>query len=80
VTEPECNEALRELYVFLDGELTVERRATIRQHLDGCHDCLEAYDFEAELKMVIARKCVDTPPDHLRERIARALGQPELGT
>jgi mycothiol system anti-sigma-R factor len=77
VTEPECNEALRELYVFLDGELTVERRAVIRRHLDDCHDCLEAFDFEAELKMVIARKCTDVPPEHLRDRIARALGQPD---
>ncbi|HUF34037.1 MAG TPA: mycothiol system anti-sigma-R factor [Acidimicrobiales bacterium] len=80
MTEPDCSEALRELYVFLDGELTVERRATIRRHLDDCHDCLEVFDFEAELKMVIARKCVDTPPDHLLERIARALGQPDPGT
>jgi mycothiol system anti-sigma-R factor len=77
VTEPECNEALRELYVFLDGELTVERRDTIRRHLDGCHHCLEVFDFEAELKLIVARKCADTPPAHLMERIAGALREAE---
>ena len=30
-------------------------------------------DFEAELKVVVARKCHDEVPDHLRKRVLRAL-------
>jgi mycothiol system anti-sigma-R factor len=72
---PECQEALDTLYHFLDGELTAERRVAIRHHLDSCSPCLEAFDFEAELKVVIARRCRDQVPDHLRARVAEALNE-----
>jgi len=68
-----CREAIHTIYHFLDGELTTDRRMDIQRHLDGCSDCLEAFDFEAELRMVIARKCRDRAPDGLRERIAQAI-------
>ena len=70
-----CDDALHELYGFLDGELTVERRTKIQRHLDDCPPCYEAFDFEAELRIVIARKCTEQVPDSLKERIAQALAQ-----
>lgn len=69
MTDP-CEEALHELYHFLDGELTDERRTLISVHLDGCTTCLGAYDFEAELRRVVAERCRETVPEHLRLRIA----------
>jgi mycothiol system anti-sigma-R factor len=69
-----CEDAVHQLYLYLDGELTQERRALIRHHLDECPPCFEAFDFEAELRMVIAHKCREQVPDHLRRRVARALG------
>ena len=69
----DCADSLKELYTFLDGELTVERRTNIRQHLDGCQDCYEAFDFEAELRMVVSAKCREEVPDDLRSRVAEAL-------
>ena len=69
----DCEEAIHTLYHYLDGELTEYRRVEIRQHLDDCLPCLEAFDFEAELRVVIARKCRDDVPESLRERIAKAL-------
>jgi mycothiol system anti-sigma-R factor len=69
----DCNETLRELYLFLDGELTDEDREHIRQHLDDCSPCLEAYDFEAELRLVVKHRCTDTVPESLRARIAEAI-------
>ena len=74
--EPEagnCAESLQELYTFLDGELTIERRQHIRAHLDGCQNCYEAFDFEAELRMVVSAKCREEVPESLRDRVARAL-------
>jgi anti-sigma factor (TIGR02949 family) len=66
----DCNETLRELDAFLDGELTEETRAHIHLHLDGCVDCLQAFDFHAELKMAIRRKCrSDEMPAGLMSRI-----------
>lgn len=73
----DCNEALHELYVFIDGELTDDRRERIRHHLDDCNPCLEAFDFEAELRTVIAQRCREEVPEALRERIADALRSSE---
>ena len=75
MTDGNCDDALHELYGFLDGELTVERRAKIQRHLDDCPPCYEAFDFEAELRIVIARKCTEQVPDSLKQRIADVLAQ-----
>jgi len=69
----DCNETLRELYLYLDGQLTEDDRVHIQQHLDDCSPCLEAYDFEAELRIVVKSRCVDQVPEALRARIAKAL-------
>ena len=71
----ECEEALRTLYSYLDGELTSEKRTVIQHHLSECSPCLQAFDFEAELKIVIARSCRDQVPESLRQRIADALAK-----
>jgi mycothiol system anti-sigma-R factor len=75
MTGGDCQDALHTLYHFLDGELTAERRAAIQNHLDHCAPCLQAFDFEVELKMAVARSCRDQVPDSLRERIAAALAE-----
>ena len=71
--KPECGQALEELYTFLDGALTAERRDSIRLHLDDCNPCLERYDFEAELRIVISTKCREEVPQALKDRIAATL-------
>jgi mycothiol system anti-sigma-R factor len=68
-----CDDSLHELYHYLDGELTDDRRHAIREHLDSCPPCFEAFDFEAELRIVIARKCQESVPDALKQRIADAI-------
>lgn len=57
----DCNETIRDMYHFLDDELPVEVAEHLRSHLGGCSDCLEAFDFEAELKAAIRRKCSSDP-------------------
>ncbi|HWD73406.1 MAG TPA: mycothiol system anti-sigma-R factor [Actinomycetota bacterium] len=69
----ECLEAVHRLYHFLDGELTSEKRLEISKHLDSCHPCLEAFDFEADLRHMLAAKCRDHVPETLRDRVAWAL-------
>lgn len=71
--KPQCQDALQELYVFLDGELTTEKREHIRHHLDDCNPCLEHFDFEAELRIVISAKCREAVPQSLKDKILRAL-------
>ena len=72
----DCDDTLRELDSFLDDELSIEMRQSIHVHLDGCLDCLQAYDFHAELKMVIREKCShDELPPGLLARLERCLDE-----
>ena len=74
----DCSEAIHRLYHFLDGELTPQRRSEIQAHLDDCGPCLEAFDFEAELRLMIASKCRDEVPETLRIRIFQAIRHEEI--
>jgi mycothiol system anti-sigma-R factor len=75
----DCQETLRELERFLDGELTPDARASIEAHLEACLDCLHAFDFHAELKLVIAEKCHhDEMPPGLLHRIEECFGLPDV--
>jgi mycothiol system anti-sigma-R factor len=68
-----CEEAVHELYHYLDGELTEQRREEIRVHLDYCGPCGGAAEFEAELRRVIANRCKDRVPQSLIQRVAAAI-------
>jgi mycothiol system anti-sigma-R factor len=69
----DCDDALTQLYEFLDGELTHDRRDAIQAHLDECGPCLDAHDFEEALQRLLADRCRDTVPDQLRLRVAGAI-------
>jgi mycothiol system anti-sigma-R factor len=70
-----CDEAVHQLYHFLDGELTEERRVQIAEHLTYCAPCGGAVEFEAELRIVIANHCRDHVPESLIRRIAAAIDE-----
>lgn len=71
----DCNETLRELDAFLDSELAEHTRLAIRAHLDGCPDCLQAFDFHAELKIVVQQKCrTDEMPSGLLAKLEACFG------
>jgi mycothiol system anti-sigma-R factor len=72
-SELDCNETIERLYTYLDGELTDERRTEISVHLDDCAPCLGAFDFESDLRKVIANRCKDHVPESLRERVHNAI-------
>jgi len=74
----DCTEAVHELYRYLDGELTEERRTEIRVHLEWCGPCGGAAEFEAELRRVIASRCQDRVPESLILRVAEAIERESL--
>jgi mycothiol system anti-sigma-R factor len=76
-SEVDCNETIERLYHYLDGELTDERRSEIREHLDECSPCLGAFDFESDLRKVIANRCKDHVPESLRQRVHDAISEEE---
>ncbi len=73
-----CEDSLRELYGYLDGALTIERRTVIKVHLEECSHCVEVFDFEVELRQVIAMRCREEVPESLRIRILEVIEQTVL--
>ena len=71
--KPQCTEALHEIYHLLSGELDDAKRAQIQVHLDECSPCAEPYDFYAELRRTVQRRCRDTAPPDLLARIEQAI-------
>jgi mycothiol system anti-sigma-R factor len=66
----DCEEVIHRIYHFLDGELTQDKRAEIQRHLDECGPCIEAFEFELELRTLVSRGCREQVPEELRMRIA----------
>jgi len=72
---PDCEETLRELEMFLDGEMSAEELAHVRVHLQDCLDCLHVFDFHVELREVIRAKCQEQEvPPGLMERVRSCFG------
>lgn len=76
--ETDCDEAVAELYAFLDGELDAAVLVQVETHLRRCSPCLEAFDFEADLRRVIAAKCTEQVPPDIKARFCGMLR--DLGT
>jgi mycothiol system anti-sigma-R factor len=68
-----CNDAVQELFFFLDGELTDDKRTVIAKHLDHCAPCGSAAHFEAELRQVIVDRCAERVPPALIEQVAKSI-------
>ena len=70
----DCTAAMRQLWDYLDGELTEERMAAVRAHLDRCAGCLPNADFErAFLDALSSCKSRQCAPEGLRRKIFERL-------
>ncbi len=69
----QCFETWELLYHYIDGELSEERRVVISRHLDDCPPCGDAFQFESELRFVIADRCRERAPESLRQRVTEAI-------
>ena len=75
----DCEAAVSHLWDYLAGELDDVSMTTVTTHLERCSPCLEAFDFHAELKKVVAHKCSESMPSDLRSKlleIAEGSGDP----
>lgn len=70
----DCDDICRHLHVYLDGEATVATRSVIAVHLAECPSCADAFRFESQVRLVVARCCCEEPvPESLRVRVLRAI-------
>jgi mycothiol system anti-sigma-R factor len=66
----DCEDVLKDVYLYLDDESNPELVSRIRQHLDGCGPCLRQFGLEQDVKSLIARCCGgDVAPEHVRDNI-----------
>lgn len=66
----DCEDAIEQLYSYLDGELTARDESAVRGHLDDCSGCFGQYEFErAFLRFLEARCRAQAAPEPLRRRI-----------
>jgi mycothiol system anti-sigma-R factor len=83
MTTPECGhnceETLREIESYLDGEVDVVVERSIQVHLSDCSPCMQRAEFRRHVKVLIRSKCTgDDVPAALEERIRSLLDEPPL--
>jgi anti-sigma factor (TIGR02949 family) len=70
----DCHEAARQLYEYLDRELTPATEAEVRAHLAACGHCFALFEFEtAYLRFLEARARSQGAPEPVRRRIIDVL-------
>ena len=69
----DCDEALANLYTYLDSELDGASSERIRAHLDDCSGCKAPFDFESRLRMVVKERLDEEVPDAFVEKLRQAL-------
>ncbi|MFT4109732.1 mycothiol system anti-sigma-R factor [Propionicimonas sp.] len=66
----DCTAVLKHLYEFHDKELTESEADAIRQHLLACEPCLDHYQVEDALRLLIRTCCrEEKAPESLRLRV-----------
>jgi mycothiol system anti-sigma-R factor len=69
-----CDEALANLYTFLDGEIDDDAIVSrIEAHLDDCPPCGGAFTFEQRLRVVVRTRLREEIPPAMVERIRFAI-------
>ncbi len=70
----DCQAVMRQLWAYLDGELTTDRVAAIEAHLEMCAQCYPQYRFEESFLVQIARvRREHSDLGGLRHRLVAAL-------
>lgn len=73
-----CEEALTNLYQYLDRELETVTSEEIRFHLEECSGCLQRFDFEGKLKQVVRERLAEDVPDEFIERLRDAISRERI--
>ncbi len=71
----ECDDALTNLYQYLDREIEASTSEVIRAHLEDCSGCLKSFDFEARLQIVVRERLAEDVPDEFLQRLRDAIAR-----
>lgn len=65
----ECEEAIRKLLEYLDGELDEGSQSQVEKHLETCRGCYSRAEFERRLRGLVAKTGSAPAPASLRLRV-----------
>ena len=64
-----CEQALKCLLEFIDGELSDSEHESVEQHLRTCRSCFSRMEFESRLKERLSALPAEDAPSKSRDRI-----------
>ncbi|PWG63953.1 anti-sigma factor family protein [Spiribacter halobius] len=73
--EPSCEEVIRRLFAYLDGELNSATEEEIAHHLTRCRDCFSRAEFERRLRARVAEAGTVEAPERLHHRLRQLLDE-----
>ncbi len=68
-----CNEAVRQLWEYLDGAIEEPQRAKVEEHLAFCRRCCGELEFARELAGFLAGPVADEVPAEVQQRLRATL-------
>ena len=70
----DCESVMRQLWDYVDAELTPQRMDEISVHVEMCQRCYPQYEFERSfLDAIAARRRTHSDPERLRAKLIEAL-------
>lgn len=72
-----CEEAVRQLWEYLDGRLDEADRQAIDEHLSFCRRCCGEAEFAEELRNFLRSSADMELPDDVRRRLTSTLDELE---
>ena len=76
--DEDCADYLERIVYLLDNELDEADCSVVRALLEECNPCLERYDLQRTVKMVVARSCSETAPGELRSKVLMRIRQVQV--
>lgn len=69
----DCEQALKQVFAFIDRELGADDRQAMQRHLHTCKSCFSRVEFERLLKERVGQLRDDEAGELLSQRITRLL-------
>lgn len=69
----DCDQALRQVFAYLDRELGEREHAAMHEHLQTCKACFSRMEFERLLKGKVRGLRAEKPTPEVEERIKALL-------
>jgi anti-sigma factor (TIGR02949 family) len=64
-----CEEALKHLLEFIDGELSNSEQESVDRHLRACRGCCSRMEFESRLKQRLSTLSSEDVSSTVRDRV-----------